>query len=413
MRRTAHFWRGPAHARRHELGDPARGIVLLLAIFAPVLWSAQAIGDRRRQPAAGPVGQALARHEHSRPGHLLPGPRRHPAVGRARPRRDRDRRRLRPRARHGTADRRPPRGPGHHLGHQRRGGVPRAAARAVLRGDLRYRRRGRAARDRVRLAPAFARLVRTLSASVAGLDYIAAARIAGVSRLRLLTRHVLPNIGEPLIVNATIAAGDALLSFAGLSFLGLGVQAPSYDWGQLLNDGLQGIYTRPAAALAPGVAVVIAGLAFNLFGEALAVGLGVSSPRIGRLRSALAAAAGKSTAADQRASSRTEAADSVLRISELRSVVPRRGSSCPRRQLHPGARRGGRRGRRVRLRQVPDRPGGLPAPRGPRERVRRPASNCSARIYSGASRAEPPGSCRGGRCGGSSASRPGWSSRTR
>jgi len=171
-------------------------------------------------------------------------------------------------------------------------------------------------------APAFARLVRTLSASVAGLDYIAAARIAGVSRLRLLTRHVLPNIGEPLIVNATIAAGDALLSFAGLSFLGLGVQAPSYDWGQLLNDGLQGIYTRPAAALAPGVAVVIAGLAFNLFGEALAVGLGVSSPRIGSLRSALAAAAGKSTAADQRASSRTEAADSVLRISNLEVSFP-------------------------------------------------------------------------------------------
>jgi peptide/nickel transport system permease protein len=172
-------------------------------------------------------------------------------------------------------------------------------------------------------APAFARLVRTLSASVAGLDYIAAARIAGVSRIRLLTRHVLPNIGEPLIVNATIAAGDALLSFAGLSFLGLGVQAPSYDWGQLLNDGLQGIYTRPAAAVAPGVAVVLAGLAFNLFGEALAVGLGVSSPRIGRLRSALAAAAAKSTATtDPGPSSRTEAADCVLRVSNLEVSFP-------------------------------------------------------------------------------------------
>jgi oligopeptide/dipeptide ABC transporter ATP-binding protein len=172
-------------------------------------------------------------------------------------------------------------------------------------------------------APAFARLVRTLSASVSGLDYIAAARIAGVSRLRLLTRHVLPNIGEPLIVNATIAAGDALLSFAGLSFLGLGVQAPSYDWGQLLNDGLQGIYTRPAAAVAPGVAVVLAGLAFNLFGEALAVGLGVSSPRIGRLRSALAAAAARAGAAtDPGTSSRTEAADCVLRVSNLEVSFP-------------------------------------------------------------------------------------------
>jgi len=171
-------------------------------------------------------------------------------------------------------------------------------------------------------APAFARLVRTLSASVAGLDYIAAARIAGVSRFRLLTRHVLPNIGEPLIVNATIAAGDALLSFAGLSFLGLGVQAPSYDWGQLLNDGLQDIYTRPAEALGPGVAVVVAGLAFNLFGEALAVGLGNSVPRLGKLRSALAAAAAKSKAAVQQPSSRTAAGDAVLHVRDLEVAFP-------------------------------------------------------------------------------------------
>jgi oligopeptide/dipeptide ABC transporter ATP-binding protein len=174
-------------------------------------------------------------------------------------------------------------------------------------------------------APAFARLVRTLSASVAGLDYIAAARIAGVSRFRLLTRHVLPNIGEPLIVNATIAAGDALLSFAGLSFLGLGVQAPSYDWGQLLNDGLQGIYTRPAAALAPGVAVVVAGLAFNLFGEALAAGLGLSAQRagtLGWLRSALAASAAKAEEQEPPAPARTDAAGSVLRVSNLEVSFP-------------------------------------------------------------------------------------------
>ena len=171
-------------------------------------------------------------------------------------------------------------------------------------------------------APAFARLVRTLSASVDGLDYIAAARIAGVSRFRLLTRHVLPNIGETLIVNATIAAGDALLSFAGLSFLGLGVQAPSYDWGQLLSDGLQDIYTRPAEALGPGVAVVIAGLAFNLFGEALAVGLGTSVPRLGLLRSAIAAAAAKSPAAAAQPPSRTAAGDAVLHVSDLAVAFP-------------------------------------------------------------------------------------------
>ena len=125
-------------------------------------------------------------------------------------------------------------------------------------------------------APAFARLTHTLSAGIADRDYVAAARIAGVSRLRLLRRHILPNIGEPLVVNATIGAGGALLAFAGLSFLGLGVQAPSYDWGRLLQDGLTGIYTHPGGALAPGVAIVVAGLAFNLFGEAVAKGLGLT-----------------------------------------------------------------------------------------------------------------------------------------
>jgi peptide/nickel transport system permease protein len=183
-------------------------------------------------------------------------------------------------------------------------------------------------------APAFARLVRTLSASVAGLDYIAAARIAGVSRFRLLTRHVLPNIGETLIVNATMAAGDALLSFAGLSFLGLGVQPPSYDWGQLLNNGLQGIYTRPAAAIGPGVAVVVAGLAFNLFGEALAAGLGVSPQNItagvlGRLRGA---------PAEPQPSARTDRGDSVLVVSNLDVVFP--GGVHPVRGISFALRRG-------------------------------------------------------------------------
>ncbi|WP_066368586.1 dipeptide/oligopeptide/nickel ABC transporter permease/ATP-binding protein [Herbidospora mongoliensis] len=119
-------------------------------------------------------------------------------------------------------------------------------------------------------APAFARLCHTLVAAVSERDYIAAARIAGVSRLRVLRRHVLPNIAEPLIVNATMAAGGVLLTFAGLSFLGLGVQAPSYDWGKLMQDGLNGIYVHPLAALGPGIAVVLAGLAFNLTGEAFA-----------------------------------------------------------------------------------------------------------------------------------------------
>jgi oligopeptide/dipeptide ABC transporter ATP-binding protein len=127
------------------------------------------------------------------------------------------------------------------------------------------------------LAPGFARLTHTMVAGVAGLDYVAAARIAGVGRVRVLVRHVLPNVAEPLVVNATVAAGNALLAFAGLSFLGLGVQPPDYDWGRLLGEGLGTIYLHPAAALAPGVAVVVAGLAFNLFGEAIAKSVGLDS----------------------------------------------------------------------------------------------------------------------------------------
>ncbi|MEV8313919.1 dipeptide/oligopeptide/nickel ABC transporter permease/ATP-binding protein [Streptomyces sp. NPDC059900] len=125
------------------------------------------------------------------------------------------------------------------------------------------------------MAPAFARLTQTLSASVAGQDFVAAARTVGVGRIRLLTRHILPNIAEPLAVNATIGAGSSLLAFAGLSFLGLGIQAPDYDWGRLLGEGLGRINLTPAPALAPCVAVVVTGLAFNLFGEAAAAALGV------------------------------------------------------------------------------------------------------------------------------------------
>ena len=124
-------------------------------------------------------------------------------------------------------------------------------------------------------APGFGRLTQTLVASVGSRDYVDAARVAGVGRVRILLRHVLPNISEPLVVNATISAGGALLAFAGLSFLGLGVQQPSYDWGRLLFDGISSIYVNPASALAPGAAVLLAGLAFNLFGESVAKGLGV------------------------------------------------------------------------------------------------------------------------------------------
>ncbi|GAA1950580.1 dipeptide/oligopeptide/nickel ABC transporter permease/ATP-binding protein [Nocardioides panacihumi] len=146
------------------------------------------------------------------------------------------------------------------------------------------------------VAPGLARLCQTLVAGVAGLEYVAAARVAGVNRFRVMARHVLPNVAEPLVVNVTITAGAILLSFAGLSFLGLGVQAPDYDWGRLMQDGLSGIYVHPLAALAPGIMVVIAGLAFNLTGEAIAGVFGISATT--GLGKALHVPTGETPAAD-------------------------------------------------------------------------------------------------------------------
>lgn len=165
-------------------------------------------------------------------------------------------------------------------------------------------------------APSFARLCQTLVAGVTERDYVAAARIGGVGRLPILTRHILPNIGEPLIINATIGAGGALLAFAGLSFIGIGVQPPDYDWGRLMMEGLPRIYINPLAAIAPGIAVVIAGLAFNLVGEAAARALGVES-------SGVAARLKKARPAPIPAPSAVPSAeDVVLEVVNLRTTFP-------------------------------------------------------------------------------------------
>jgi ABC-type dipeptide/oligopeptide/nickel transport system ATPase component/ABC-type dipeptide/oligopeptide/nickel transport system permease subunit len=117
--------------------------------------------------------------------------------------------------------------------------------------------------------PVFGRLVSTLASGVAGSDYVHAARILGSGPLRTATRHVLPNILPPLLVNIASHASVTLLSFAALSFIGLGVQAPEYDWGRLLNEGSRRIYVDPVAAIGPGIAIVFAGVVFALLGQML------------------------------------------------------------------------------------------------------------------------------------------------
>ncbi len=161
------------------------------------------------------------------------------------------------------------------------------------------------------MVPPMARLVQNLTHSITGSDYVMAARVLGVGRFRLVARHLLPNIAEPSILFTAQAATSVLVAFAGLSFLGLGVQPPAYDWGQLLSDELDRIYVNPVAALAPGVAVVLTGLVFGLVGEVLA--------KAGGARVTQRAAETDGVAVPQPA---VEPDDSLVQVRDLRVSFP-------------------------------------------------------------------------------------------
>ena len=117
--------------------------------------------------------------------------------------------------------------------------------------------------------PQYARLIRGQVLSVRALDYVRAARAIGTPRWRIMMRHVLPNSFGPVIVMATLQAGSVVVETAGLSFLGLGAQPPSPDWGALLADGHNYFLTAWWIATFPGLAIFCVVLGFNLIGDAL------------------------------------------------------------------------------------------------------------------------------------------------
>ncbi|KQX56948.1 MULTISPECIES: dipeptide/oligopeptide/nickel ABC transporter permease/ATP-binding protein [unclassified Streptomyces] len=127
-------------------------------------------------------------------------------------------------------------------------------------------------------APAFARLTANMAASVAQRDFVTQARLMGVPPFRLLARHLLPNISGPLLVLVSVAFANVLVALSGLSFLGVGVQSPDYDWGALLNSGLESLYTNPAEAIGPAVAITVTGVLAGFVGDGLATAL---DPRAG------------------------------------------------------------------------------------------------------------------------------------
>jgi peptide/nickel transport system permease protein len=117
--------------------------------------------------------------------------------------------------------------------------------------------------------PVYARIARASVLSVKELEYIEAARAIGNGIFATLFKYVLPNILAPLIVQATLGVGTAELDSAGLSFLGLGIQPPTAEWGSMLNDARDYWLSAPWALLFPGLAISITVLGFNLLGDGL------------------------------------------------------------------------------------------------------------------------------------------------
>lgn len=115
----------------------------------------------------------------------------------------------------------------------------------------------------------YARLVRGQVMAVKEREFVEAARALGASDLRILCRHILPNIVQPLIVQAAIGMAGAVLAEATLSFLGLGVPPPAASWGSMLNDARSHLFDSPHLVFFPAMAVMLCVLSFNFLGDAL------------------------------------------------------------------------------------------------------------------------------------------------
>jgi peptide/nickel transport system permease protein len=121
----------------------------------------------------------------------------------------------------------------------------------------------------VMAVPQYARILRGSVLQVRGLEYVQAARALGAADARILRSAVLPNVAGPVIVTASLGLATAVLEAAGLSFLGLGAQPPTPEWGSMLSQGRELILIAPWVLTAPGVAVFLSVLGFNLVGDAL------------------------------------------------------------------------------------------------------------------------------------------------
>jgi len=117
--------------------------------------------------------------------------------------------------------------------------------------------------------PIFARVVRGPVLALKARDFVEAARAIGASRVRIVVRHIVPNLLSTLVVQVSLALSWAVLTEGALSFLGLSAQPPAPSWGVMLNEGRQSVEFATHLAIFPGLAIMIAVLGFNLLGDGL------------------------------------------------------------------------------------------------------------------------------------------------
>lgn len=121
----------------------------------------------------------------------------------------------------------------------------------------------------IAMIPGPARMIRASILSVREMEYIEAAKSIDLSSRRIIIRHVLPNAIAPVLVSFTMGMGGAVLSGAGLSFIGLGAQPPTAEWGAMISEGRNFMRAQPQLAMYPGICVMITVLAFNMLGDGL------------------------------------------------------------------------------------------------------------------------------------------------
>lgn len=121
----------------------------------------------------------------------------------------------------------------------------------------------------IAFAPGMARIARSVTLQVRALDYVSAARSRGEGPAWIVLAEILPNVAAPIIVEATIRVAFAIMTLATLSFLGLGAQPPSPEWGLMISEGREHMFRSPWPIIAPGAAIALVAIGFNLLGDGL------------------------------------------------------------------------------------------------------------------------------------------------